>query len=133
MLLQRLRNIGVWAVLLPILGLAFTSSVGEAEEMEAVPSSHEEGAVAFEVGLGVWAVANDEVLGEVRGTGGAQISLSELESNVLSNEVGDGVVTGNITIQDAAFSEFSGVQAASFNTGNNVSLQNNVIVNVHLD
>ncbi len=133
MLLQRLRTIGgVCAVLLLVLSFAFVSSGEEPAGDGAVAA--DESAVALGDGLGVWAPADDTVLDEVRGTGGsAQISLADLESNVVANEVGDGVVTGDIAIQDAAFSEFSGVQAASFNTGNNVSLQNNVIVNVHLE
>jgi hypothetical protein len=94
------------------------------------------------------AAASDELIldlaplgeGELDGQrGGAEaiaevvvVQESDLESNVNDNVVGDGVLTGAININDS-FHDNGGISSSMINSGNNVSMQSSMTVNLYLD
>lgn len=89
-----------------------------------------------EVSLGEdWVSVSETDLADRRGGQELELelaNLADLDSRVESNEVGDGVITGMISVSDNAFSGLSGIHANSFNTGNNCSIQTNMIVNLYM-
>jgi hypothetical protein len=80
-----------------------------------------------------WASVGDDELGAQRGGAEVvQVTESKLRAAVSNNSVGDGSVTGTINF-DNSFHDNSGIQSSMVNSGNNVSMQSSMTVNVYLD
>jgi hypothetical protein len=68
-----------------------------------------------------------------RYSGGAiNITSKQISNGTVSNDSASQVVTGNNAITGDAFSSASGLPTVIQNTGNNVLIQNGVIVNVEM-
>jgi hypothetical protein len=100
-------------------------SVGD---QELVKFSGESG---VELPLGGIIVSDDDL---IQRRGGLSIlgmgSHSDIKGLVKENVLGDGVASGNISISDAAISDFTGIYVGAFNTGHAVSMQVNLTINV---
>ncbi|MEM7412629.1 MAG: hypothetical protein AAF430_20530 [Myxococcota bacterium] len=57
---------------------------------------------------------------------------SNLESDVSENVVGDHVTTGDVSFENS-FNANHGIHSSMVNSGNNVSMQSSMTVNVYLD
>jgi len=76
----------------------------------------------------------DAALADLRGgLAGAGRAVARLRSKVSGNRVGAGTRTGAVSLSDAAISDIRGILVATFNTGNNASVQANLNVIVQLD
>ena len=92
------------------------------------------GTAGDELGAG-WASVGDAELGAQRGGADAeviQVNESKLRAAVSNNSVGDGSVTGTINF-DNSFHDNTGIQSSMINSGNNVSMQNSMTVNIYLE
>lgn len=74
---------------------------------------------------------SDEALSKVRGREDtSQVAINVLTSELANTSVGDNVNTGAIAFDANAFSNINGFALVSSNTGNNVSFNANMTVNV---
>ena len=76
-------------------------------------------------------VLGEDELGIYRG-GAEVVQESDLDAEVNDNVVGDNVTTGSITFNDS-FTQNSGIHSSLVNSGNNVSMQSSMTVNVYID
>lgn len=74
---------------------------------------------------------SDEALSQVRGREDtSQVAINILTSELANTSVGDNVNTGSVGFDANAFSNLNGFALVSSNTGNNVSFNANMTVNV---
>lgn len=74
---------------------------------------------------------SDEALAQVRGREDtSQVAINVLTSELVNTSVGDHVNTGSVAFDASAFSNINGFALVSSNTGNNVSFNANMTVNV---
>ncbi len=80
-----------------------------------------------------WSALGESELGLQR-AGDELLSVQEsvLNATVSGNTAGAGIQTGAITVSDGAFSASRGIQSSLFNSGNNVSIQSSMTINVQL-
>ena len=79
-----------------------------------------------------WIAESERALAELRGgLDGGNRALASVAGAVAENRVGDGSPTGAVSLSDAAVSDIRGIYLATFNTGNNASVQ--AVLNVIID
>ena len=82
-------------------------------------------------GFAAWSAVSEEELGEQRGTG-AIVGINVLHQTVTleGNQTGD---SGDIDIMGDPFLGVTGIVAVLMNTGNNVAMGNEFIINVYIE
>ncbi|MEM1019209.1 MAG: hypothetical protein ACFBZ9_08500 [Sphingomonadales bacterium] len=74
---------------------------------------------------------SDTFLAQVRGREDtSQVAINVLTNELANTSVGDNVQTGNVSFDTNAFSSLNGFALVNSNTGNNVSFNANMTVNV---
>lgn len=89
------------------------------------------GDVAKDDNFASWSVVSEEELGAQRGAGDV-VSLNVLDQTVtfVGGDLGD---SGIISITGDPFSGATGILAVLMNTGNNVAMGNEFIINVYIE
>jgi hypothetical protein len=76
-------------------------------------------------------LVTDGELGSQRGQGGVIVSNAQVTGNVINIGSGGTVISGNNILGDHALDNVNGITSVVQNSGNNVSIQNNTLVNVN--
>ena len=106
--------------------LAFVIAAGSSFSALADPTAND----LFDGDLFAEPMADDELQAH---RGMADIDTeSNLEAEVSENSVGDNVETGSIQFENS-FNANHGIHSSMVNSGNNVSMQSSMTVNVYLD
>ena len=79
-------------------------------------------------------VADDDEIELFRGRniveGASIVTVQDLEGVVSGNVIEGQITTGDVSIAPEAFSHFDGISSVIVNSGNNVSIQSSMVVNV---
>lgn len=111
------------ATMATLAGLFLAGATANAEALAATSD---------DVGTGWATLAENELDAERGGADVVTVQESKSDSTVSDNSVGDGVLTGTIHFE-GSFHDNSGIQSSMINSGNNVSMQSSMTVNVYLD
>jgi hypothetical protein len=131
--MRRIR-IAIGSTATALAGLLLAAGAAFADPA-AAPGGEAVCAASDELGAG-WASVGDDELGGQRGGAASkdvvQINDAKLNSTVSGNGVGDNSVTGTVSFE-GSFHDNSGIQSSMINSGNNVSMQNSMQVNIYLN
>ncbi len=106
-------------------------AVSDDTETKAIPEAAEPEAKAPASPFAKARTLTDSALQEVAGREDvSQVINARNTSNVANNTVGDDTTTGTITFDGQAFANLNGLSVLSANTGNNVSINASMNVNV---
>ena len=81
--------------------------------------------------LPAWTAVPDADLNARRG-GSTFENNAEIVALIMENQLGDNAQSGALSIAEASLSDFTGILAATFNTGHVVSIQTNIIVSIDM-
>lgn len=114
--------------------MVFSPVTSADEDAAAVPDAGDDSVVtAFDSS----AILADDVLDSNRATAALQVDRIQINdqelTGVVTGNVATGNTTGNNTVSDGAFSSSAGFMTTIQNTGNNVLIQNAMIINVTVE
>jgi hypothetical protein len=119
-----------------LLGIAALAAApcAAAGESEAGASAPAAAPAPLDAATPEWSAASDAALAELRGGLAVQQTGPAVLGAVVShNGVGNDVLTGSVLLSGGALANSQGLFVGTFNTGNNVAIQTNVIVQIHLE
>ena len=128
------RSILVAGALIALVG---TVPGGAAQANEPQPGESRDHAQSSDDPLAGFAAAADHEIEVFRGrdigAGAKIVTAQDLEGVVSGNVIEGTLTTGEVSIAPEAFSHFDGISSVIVNSGNNVSIQSSMVVNVTLE
>ena len=134
---QMVESRGLILAAVALMALVVFAPWGAVEADEPRSAESPVDAHPLEDPLSGFAAATDSEIEALRGrdigVGAKIVTAQDLEGVVSGNIIEGTLTTGEVSIAPEAFSHFDGISSVIVNSGNNVSIQSSMVVNVTLD